>query len=144
MQWLGIDLSEKMNKTAFYKAHITHRVEGGFTAERSASKWLWCRGVVIFERSWKDRIDRCMWNSRSEMRSKDYFQLSELVNQVNAPIIPYRRKARRIRLEQGKKMMGEVLSHAVLELITWACVGNSNFGVTRIYRTILTRKIPTL
>lgn len=59
-----------------------------------------------------------MWNSRSEMRSKDYFQLSELVNQVNAPIIPYRRKARRIRLEKGKKMMGEVLSHAVLELIT--------------------------
>jgi len=35
---------------------------------------------------------------------------AELVNQVNAPIIPYGRKTRRIRLEQERKMMGKYLA----------------------------------
>lgn len=50
-----------------------------------------------------------MWYPGNEIRIKNCFQVSNLDNQVNAPIISNGKKIRRMRLKQERKMMGPVL-----------------------------------
>lgn len=116
---MSMNWFKQEDKSVFYKTPVSHRAEGRFVVERSASKvmkpiQLGVQHTLVYRcgHIW-ELIKRENWQLNmgfQEWDGKQGFFSAELVNQINGPMIPYGRKTRRMRLEQERKMMGKYLA----------------------------------